>query len=379
MTERSTWLRAVHLAVGAGFAVVCALVSPGLQDMSPETLSGLHIAPLPPLLLLACVPAVRRSEGVQARALLLSDDDDVAVDSSQTWGDRGRLFAWLVVRVELGVLAAELTALGVGAAWSLLGGTSPSSAPRWAALPLAAGLFLVWVYSIAAVGALAAVIARLLLHPSTAERLRAQEERTAQLLERTRLAAELHDSIGHALTITLLQAAAARDVADRDRAFVDRALVAIEDSARQAAEDLERVLALIRDSSPSAAAPTLVDVGGLVRSVEAAGATVDLRLPDDLGDLPTEVSREAYRIVQEALTNVLRHAGPVPIQLGIDTDGEELRIAVRNPVPATAAQGEGRGIPGLHERVAVLGGTAHVGSSGSEWRVEVLLPSRYPA
>jgi signal transduction histidine kinase len=369
----------LHLAIGLWFAVACALVWPGLPDASLRSLAGLFLAPLPLLAVLACVPAVRRSEGVLARALLLPGDDQVTVESSRTWSDRGRLLVWLIVRVELGVLAAQLTVLAVTTAWSLLSPATEQARglPGWAAVPLAVGVLAAAGYALAGLGALTAAAARRLLHPSLAERLAAQQARTERLLERTRLAAELHDSIGHALTVTVLQAGAARELAGRDPAFVDRALAAIEDSARQAVADLERVLALLRQENAAAPdAPTLADVAGLVHAAEAAGATVDAQLTGAVSDLSPTLSREAYRIVQEALTNALRHAGPVPIRLRITIDREELRLTVDNPVPVVAAATgrSGSGVRGLHERAAVLGGTAQAGPVDGEWRVDVRLP-----
>ena len=371
VAARSTWTRAVHLFVGAWFAVACALVWPGLEDTTPRTLAGLFLAPLPLLAVLACVPAVRRSEGVQARALLLPGDDEVTVEPSRTWADRGRLLLWLVVLVELGVLAAELTALAVATAWSSGG---------WARVPLGVVVLGVLVYVPAGLGALAASAARRLLSPSLAERLEAQRAHAERLLERSRLAAELHDSIGHALTVTLLQAGAAREVAGRDPAFVDRALAAIEDSARHAVADLDRVLALLRDTAPRPAAPTLADVGALVRSAEAAGAPVDVRVTGPVERLPDVLSQEAYRMVQEAVTNALRHAGPAPIGLAVAVADDALTLVVRNPVRAAVAaggstgSGTGSGVRGVHERAAALGGTAVAGPAGDEWRVEVRLP-----
>jgi signal transduction histidine kinase len=379
VTSRVTWARGLHLAIGLWFAVACALVWPGLTDASPRSLAGLFLAPLPLLAVLACVPAVRRSEGVQARALLLPGDDQVTVESSRTWSDRGRLLVWLVVRVELGVLAGQLTVLAGTTAWSL---ASPAAAgaspvPGWAAVPLAVGVLVAAAYALAGLGALTAAVARRLLHPSLAERLATQQARTERLLERTRLAAELHDSIGHALTVTVLQAGAARELAGRDPAFLDRALAAIEDSARQAAADLERVLTLLRQESAAAPdAPTLADVGGLVGAAEAAGAAVDAEVTGAVADLPPTLSREAYRIVQEALTNALRHAGPVPVRLRITIDRDELRLTVDNPLPTvTTVDGRsGSGVRGLHERAAVLGGIAEAGPVDDEWRVDVRLP-----
>nr|WP_243850212.1 histidine kinase [Modestobacter marinus] len=344
-------------------------------------MTGLTLAPLPLLVLLAAVPVVRRSEGVQVRALVLPGDDDVTVEPSRSWPHRVRLLAWLVVRVELGVVAGQLAAVTVAAAGSLLGlPSAPSTAagvPGWARLLLAVLLVLGLVYALAALGRLLAAAARHLLHPSAAERLATQRARTERLLERTRLAAELHDSIGHALTVTLLQAGAAREVAGRDPAFVDGALRAIEDGARQATADLERVLGLLRDTArPPVAAPTLADLDRLVRSAEAAGARVDLHVTGPVGDLPGQLSEEGYRIVQEALTNALRHAGPVPVRLRVAVAGGGLVVDVRNPLPAAlpAGAGTGSGVPGLQTRAAALGGTAEAGPVDGGWRVAVRLP-----
>ncbi|MGY1649608.1 sensor histidine kinase [Geodermatophilus sp. SYSU D01119] len=365
---RSTWTRAVHLAVGAWAAVACGLVWPGLEDMSAPTLAGLHLAPVPLLAVLACVPAVRRSEGLQARALLVPGHDDVTVEPARTWRDRGRLLLWLVVRVQLGLLAAESAA---GAVAVVVGGGR-------AALPLGVLAAGVLTCVLAGLGALAARAARLLLSPSLTERLAASSARTERLLKRTRLAGELHDSIGHALTVTLLQAGAAREVAGSDPAFVARALGAIEDSARQAATDLERVLALLRDAPPPPDSPTLDDLDGLVRSAGAAGAHLDVRVSGPVPELPPLVSREAYRMAQEGLTNALRHAGPGPVRMDVEVAGGALRLTVSNPVPRSAAAGlrtgAGSGLRGMRERAAVLGGTAEAGPAGDGWRMEVRLP-----
>jgi signal transduction histidine kinase len=268
----------------------------------------------------------------------------------------------------------------VSVVWALLrqsSGTRPVlDMPVGAAVPLSVAVLLALVYALAGLGELTAAVARRLLHPSATERLAAQQARTERLIERTRLAGELHDSIGHALTVTLLQAGAAREVADRDPAFVAGALTAIEDSARHAAADLERVLALLRDSSPPRDAPTLMDVDRLVRSAEAAGARVDVEITGPVVDLPPVVSREGYRIVQEAFTNALRHAGPVPIGLRIDIGEDGVHLFVRNPtpMPAPAGAGTGSGVRGLHHRVAVLGGIAQAGPFEDGWRVAVRLP-----
>jgi signal transduction histidine kinase len=376
-TSPTAWTRALHLALGLSVAVLCALVWPGLEDAAPRTIAGLYAAPLPLLVVLVCVPVVRRSEGVQVRALVLRGDDggEVSVEPARGWAGRGRLLAWLCARVWLGVTAAEVCVLAVAAVRALLPGGALGTG--WAVLlvPLAV---LAAGGAVAALGALTAAIARRLLGPSAAERLAAQRARTERLLERTRLAAELHDSIGHALTVTLLQAEAAREVAGRDPAFVDAALEAIADSARRAGADLERVLGLLREpAGPVPPAPGLAELAALARSAEAAGAQVELAVGGPVADLPPLVSEEAYRIVQEALTNALRHAGPVPVRVRVAVGAGELALTVENPAPAVplpSGAGTGSGVRRVRERVALLGGTAQAGPVEGGWRVEVRLP-----
>lgn len=371
VTVRTTWTRALHLAMAAWFATACALVWPGLDDTSPRTLAGQYLAPLPVLAVLACVPVVRRSEGLQVRALVLPRDDGVSVERATTWTDRGRVLLWLCLRVWLGVLAVQLTALAVATAWRL---TQRGDLVGWTAVP---AVLLALVPAVVLIGGALAAAARHLLSPSAAERLAVAEARTDRLLARTRLAAELHDSIGHALTVTVLQAGAARQVAGRDPDFVDGALTAIEDSARRASAELDRVLALLREpSSAPVAGPTLADVDALVRSAETAGADVDLRVTGDVAAVPAVVSREGYRIVQESVTNALRHAGPVPITVGVTVTPDRLLLSVENPVPVgvPAPGGAGSGVRGLQERAALLGGSATAGAVDDRWAITVRLP-----
>lgn len=370
----TTWTRALHLAIAAWFATACALVWPGLPDASVRTLGGQYLAPLPALVLLACIPAVRRSEGLQVRALVRPRDDGISVEPATSWTDRGRVLVWLSVRVWLGLLAAQLTALAVVAVGWL---AQRSDRIGWALVPAVPAVLLVLALAVVLLGALLAVAARRLLSPSAAERLAVAQARTDRLLARTRLAAELHDSIGHALTVTVLQAGAARQVTGRDPDFVDGALAAIEDSARRASVELDRVLALLREpSSAPVPGPTLADVDALVRSAEAAGAAVDLRVAGAVAAVPPVVSREVYRIVQESVTNALRHSGPVPITVRVTAAPDRLLLSVENPVPVgtPAPGGGGSGVRGLQERAALLGGSAAAGVVDDRWTVTVRLP-----
>ncbi|ODA75397.1 Sensor histidine kinase DesK [Streptomyces sp. AVP053U2] len=223
-------------------------------------------------------------------------------------------------------------------------------------------------------GRLITVLAPRLLGPSPAERLAALETRTEQLLERTRIARELHDTIGHALTVAVVQAGAAR--ATGDPAFTDRALEAIEETGRTALEDLDRVLGILREPErPVSSRPTLVDADRLLESARSSGVTVDAEVTGPLDTVPGPVAREGYRILQESLTNVLRHAGPVPVRVGVRVADGALLLEIRNPLAGKVpGPGRGSGLRGVRERAALLGGRARTGPHEGDWRVRVELP-----
>jgi signal transduction histidine kinase len=229
--------------------------------------------------------------------------------------------------------------------------------------------------TVVGVGELQAALARRLLGLSPGERMAALEERTERLLERNRIARELHDSIGHALTVAVVQAGAARAAADPG--FTDRALGIIEETGRTALEDLERMLLVLRESTqPVSQRPTLVEADRLLESARASGAEVEAKVSGPLETLPGPVSREGYRILQEALTNVLRHSGPVPVRVMIDVTAGDLDLRISNPLPCGggADTTAGSGLRGIRERAALLGGEAWTGPSEGEWRVSARLP-----
>ncbi|GAA2228630.1 histidine kinase [Streptomyces amakusaensis] len=374
-----TYTRWLHLFIGA--------VVWGVWEFIDD--EGLF-APFVLVGLVGLIPATRLAEGLQARLLLTGDGhresaSEIAAAPSASWADRGRTALWMEVRLALGLLTAYLTAALAGLSFALAraaGGTGPVamgalpwSVPGghwWYALlaPLPA---LALLAAAAGLGTLITAIARRLLGPSGAERLAALEERTELLLERNRIARELHDSIGHALTVAVVQAGAAR--AARNEEFTVRALTAIEETGRAALEDLERVLLVLRESGgPVPARPTLADTARLLESARASGATVDAEVSGPLSLVPGPVSREGYRIVQESLTNVLRHAGPVPTRVRITIAGGRLELEVANPLPGGRTGRGGGGLRGIRERAALLGGRATAGPEGGEWRVRVTLP-----
>jgi signal transduction histidine kinase len=294
------------------------------------------------------IPAVRLGEGVQAQLLLTPGERESGISTapSGTWRDRWRTVLWLEVRMLLGAVAAFMTVwlplfcvMFVSAALGHPQLDEPIlriAHPHWS-YGLLAPLPLVALY--AGVVGLGELVT--LLGPSAAERLAALEERTEQLLERNRIARELHDSIGHALTVAVVQAGAARAAGDAD--FTARALSAIEETGRTALEDLERVLGVLREADrPVGSRPTLGDADRLLESARASGAKVDAEVSGPLERVPGPVSREGYRILQESLTNVLRHAGPVPVRVRMSVVDGMLDLEVRNPLDA-GVRGPGRG------------------------------------
>ncbi|MDW4906422.1 histidine kinase [Streptomyces sp. ADMS] len=347
------------------------------------------------LLVVGLIPAVRRGEGVQARLLLTPGEPEpdsesaISVAPSASWRDRLRTVLWLEVRMALGAVTTgasvwlPLTSVDlVRAATGYFSDDNPflpTAQPHWVYALLAPLPLLAFYGVVVGLGELITAAAHSLLGPSPSERLAALEERTEQLLERSRIARELHDSIGHALTVAVVQAGAARAAGDPE--FTDRALGAIEETGRAALEDLERVLGVLRESDrPVGSRPALTDADRLLDSARASGAKVDAELTGPLDTLPGPVSREGYRILQESLTNVLRHAGSVPVRVRVAFTDGTLVLDVRNPLTALIP-GPGRGssgLRGIRERAALLGGQAWTGveQQTGEWRVRVELPAR---
>lgn len=373
----TTYTRLLHLWVPMLVVSVWMFIDP-----SRPWVPALLLVPV------GLVPAVRTCEGVQARLLLLPGDADggFSVAPSATWRDRLRTVLWLEARMALGAAAMFACVWSPTLAYDLAasaGGPVPDGLPGlrgavphwWPALLVPVPLLALYG-AVVGLGELVTVVAHGLLGPSAAERLAALEERTEQLLERNRIARELHDSIGHALTVAVVQAGAARAAGDAE--FTDRALSAIEESGRSALADLERVLGVLRESGrPVSDSPTLAEADRLLESARASGAKVDAEVTGPLETVPGPVSREGYRILQEALTNVLRHAGPVPVRVRVGVAGDLLRLEVRNPSTARIpGPGRGSGLRGIRERAALLGGRAATGPDEGDWRVRAELPLR---
>jgi signal transduction histidine kinase len=212
--------------------------------------------------------------------------------------------------------------------------------------------------------------------------VREQEERAraAAAEERSRIARELHDVIAHNVSLMVLQAGAARQVLEREPGRVREPLLSIEESGRQAIAEMRRLLGILRENggplslSPQ---PSLAQLGELAENAERSGLKVDLRVQGEPDRLPPGLGLTAYRIVQEALTNAVKHARAAHVTVEVHHRDRELELDVADDGRATAADepGIGHGLIGMRERVAVYGGLLDAGPRPEGgFRVHARLP-----
>jgi signal transduction histidine kinase len=215
-----------------------------------------------------------------------------------------------------------------------------------------------------------------------ARELEAEREAHAQLslrYERARIASELHDIVAHAISVMVVQASAGQRLAAHDPELTAEAFGAIAGAARQAEEDMGRLVALLGDDTLTAPAPDLALVEELVRRAAGSGLAVKLRLEGDREGLPEPVVQTACRVVQEGLTNALRYAAGAAVTVLLRGEPSRLVVEVANgPAPREAVlegTGTGHGLGGLRERVGACGGTVESGPRpDGGWRLRASLP-----
>ncbi len=213
---------------------------------------------------------------------------------------------------------------------------------------------------------------------SDAERI--AEAQRAAAAERTRIARELHDVVAHSVSVMVVQAGAARRVLDKDRAQAILALENIEQTGRESLTEMRRVLGVLRDPDEAVSMspqPMLDEFSGLIESCSAPGLEVELHVEGEARRLGAGLELAGYRIVQEALTNVMKHAGPAKVQVNLMYLPNELKVeVVDNGRGASADSGAiGNGLLGMRERVDLFGGELHTGPArGGGFRVRASLP-----
>ncbi|CAM3098719.1 sensor histidine kinase [Stackebrandtia soli] len=364
-----------------GLVVRVASAAPG-QTGDPLSVVDpwLFLTMLPAVFVTGLVLPVREPLVFLARLLLSAPID--AFRPTRTFSRRCRDAAWLTVHLGIGGVVSGLAlalipfavviAVQPFAASEVLSILVPMGWRPWWGLILGPlfliGLgYLVWATAVALRHGAVVV-----LGPSASERLAASQQRAADLAARNQMARELHDSVGHALSVVTVQSAAAARVLDTDPVFAREAMSAVEGTARRALADLDQVLGILRGDSVADRTPSR-GLDDLAELIEGCGLSVDAAVDAGTEAVGTVVSREAYRIVQECLTNALRHGdgGLVTVAIRVDS---ELSIMVSNAIGPRTSRRSGRGVDGIRERVALLGGTASIGRQGGRWVVDVRLP-----
>jgi signal transduction histidine kinase len=217
-------------------------------------------------------------------------------------------------------------------------------------------------------------------HLAWAERIGEERERRRVEAERLRIARELHDVVGFGFAAISLQAGVAAQALDRRPEQAAEALQAIKAASKEALEELRAILGLLRQADgPRGSAPGLRDLDAIVKTACKAGLSASLELSASPRQAPVAIERAVYRIVQEALTNVLRHAGPVSATVSVSFDDDRLIVSVEDEgaggAVCDASPGSGYGIVGMRERAKALGGGLEAGPRpGGGFRVCASFP-----
>jgi signal transduction histidine kinase len=372
--RRVTAPRSPTLA-NVGIVVVCYLATVALPVMAAAEAGWTLFV----LAVLASVPLVwRRGHPLVVAALVGAGELGLAATGAQNY-----------IPLPYGQLVATYTVAAVASARGRLANVAATAAGVVVAVLVLLGQSL----SVLATAALPFVVAyalgtgvrarrdRIAMLEERAARL-ADEQQAAAVRERERIAREIHDIVAHSVSLMVVQAESGTVLAgDRDKA--NTVFEAISATGREAVSQLDRALEVLRDDAPSRhPAPGLADLPALVAQTRAAGLDARLVVHGDPGAVPADLAAGVYRIVQEALTNTVKHAQARHVTVTGAWGATELRIEVvddgRGPVSTPA--GTGRGLVGMRQRVLAFGGTLHnsAGQDGRGFRVVATLPLPLP-
>ncbi len=224
------------------------------------------------------------------------------------------------------------------------------------------------------------------LRAADADEQRRRDAERAVADERLRIARELHDVVAHAMSVVAVQSGIAAHVIEQRPDEAQTMLETINGTSREALDEMRRLLGVLRADgdvprAELAPAPSLSDLAGLVSSIESTGVTVRVSVEGDRPGMAVGLDLAAYRIVQEALTNVVKHAGPATVDLRIRYGADDLEIQITDDGRGAASDldsiGGGHGLVGMQERVDLYGGSLSAGPrTGGGFRVAARLPYR---
>ncbi|MHA7986145.1 sensor histidine kinase [Rathayibacter sp. CAU 1779] len=410
--RRSAWLMlgaAIGVAVSIAAFSIATILARGVAIPLGIVLAVLGTAAL------GLVPGARELEVTAARSML-AVESELIVPRHPLAAHRLQNVVWVFAHVLAGTVAAALL-FGVlpwllaGVIAVAIGGAPAAGLPSpatgaWTATAVIGAIViaLACIPAFWAIGVVLAALAPRGLGPTAGDRLAIAEAKLSREAEHVRLARELHDGIGHALTIVSVQAAGGRRALATDPSAADAALGSIETTARTALEELDHLLGVLRDASEdtsghdgsdriSAAVsdPRTADaaLAELIARHRDAGLEVRARivLPPELAPL---VDTTVVRVVGEALTNAQRYAAPGPVDVVIETVSAQpstqpasphavsqavsIIVASRLDPRRSARRTGGRGLEGIAERTALFGGTASAGPEGDRWLVRASIP-----
>lgn len=374
-------------AVGVTLVTALAVAGAYAEANPAHRYGGLHLTSHPPLAayLLLAVPAValiwRNSRPVEVLGL--------AVGGAVGWAALGQIDGAALVPVIVGVYWVALTrtrriaiAAGLAGAAAIFVAEGLLGPFGWLGGPNAT----MWPELLAAGTAGAYVAARRQWlaaesdRAARAEQAREDETRRRVDAERMRIARELHDVVAHSMAMINIQATAAGMQLAADPASAAESIQAIRRASKSGLRELRAILEVLRqaDGGSPVPVPDMRAITALVEATSAAGTPTTLESAGPPAPLPPPVALAAYRIVQESLTNVVRHAGRVAATVALRLDGGYLYVDVINDggtAPAACTDGTGAGLAGMRERAAVLGGALDAGPRhGGGFAVHARLP-----
>jgi signal transduction histidine kinase len=307
----------------------------------------------------------------------------------------GILWAQVLTTYSLVLRRPPRTAIGLAAAaWLGVAGAQVVQGSSFMSLPLALLALQAAAVAIALfIRSQHALVAAAQDRAEHAERERDHEAARAVANERVRIARELHDVVAHHVSLLVVQAGAVRETlgpGHPSREVLDSMI----DGGRQAMGELRAMLGALRSPDPEAPSPraaeagaegaplaplpSLAELGGLVEGARVAGLPIDFRISGPTRGLPEAVGLAAYRITQEALTNVVKHAPGASTTVSVDCQRGGVALQIRNargkPAPSGVPGRQGQGLVGMRERAALCGGHVHAGPVGEGYLVEAWLP-----